>query len=100
MSKSISFLLVGLLVLLMFPLWLGIGAGLFGLVIGLLGGMIGLVAGIFGAVIGGIAWFFGAIFHAIFGSHGGFGFHPFHGSGFWVLILVIVIVALSRQSKK
>ncbi len=58
MSKSNKILLIILLVL-TFPLWIGVVAGLFGTIVGLIGAAFGIVAGLigaaFGLVVGGIA---------------------------------------------
>ncbi len=101
MIKGCLFLFAGVLALLAIPICLGLAGGLFGLVFGLIGGAIGLVAGLFGAVIGAIAWIVKGIFHLLFGWHWGFGFHPWgHGGGFWVVLLILVILAVSIQRKK
>ena len=101
MIKAFSFLFVAFILLLMFPLMIGLGGGLFGLVIGLIGGLIGVIVGIFGAVIGAIAWIFKTIFHLIFGWHTGFAHHPhwFHFNGCIVtaIIILILVVAFSKR---
>ena len=101
MIKAFSFLIIGFLALLLIPICIGLAGGLFGLFFGLIGGAIGLVAGLFGAVIGVIAWIFKGIFHLLFGWHWGLGFHPWvHWNGFWVILLIIVILAVSSQRRK
>lgn len=64
MSTSKKILIVVLLVL-TFPLWVGIVAGAFGLIVGILGAIFGIVVGFTGAalglVVGGVACIFGGI---------------------------------------
>lgn len=64
MSTSTKILIVVLLVL-TFPLWIGIVAGLFGLIVGLLGAIFGIVVGFvgaaFGLIVGGVACIIGGI---------------------------------------
>ena len=63
-----STVLIVILLIITFPIWIGIAGGMIGLIAGLFGGAIGIIAGIFGAVIGGIASLFGALFHFSWGS--------------------------------
>ncbi len=69
MSKSNKILLIILLVL-TFPLWIGVVAGLFGTVVGIIGAVFGIVVGIigaaFGLVMGGIACIFAGIMSFLF----------------------------------
>lgn len=51
MSKTSKILLV-ILIIITFPIWIGVVAGLFGGIVGLLGGLFGLVVGLGGAGIG------------------------------------------------
>lgn len=64
MSTSTKILIAVLLVL-TFPLWIGIVAGAFGLIVGILGAIFGIVVGFSGAalglVVGGVACIFGGI---------------------------------------
>ena len=66
MSKSTKILIVVLLVL-TFPIWIGVVAGLFGVAVGIIGAAFGIVVGFlgsaFGLVVGGIACIFTGIFH-------------------------------------
>jgi hypothetical protein len=93
-SSSTSTVLIVLLVLLTFPLWIGLIGGLFGLVAGLFGAVIGIIAGVFGAVIGAIASVFGWMFH----WSAPWDFH----FGFWgmkVFIIVAIILAVVYLSR-
>lgn len=103
MNKSTPSALLIIILVLTFPIWIGllggaIGliAGFFGLVIGLFAGAVGLIAGIFGGIVGGIAsifsWMVGGDlhgdFHPIF-----FVFNPF------VLFAVAVLLALAFRKR-
>jgi len=104
MNKSTPSVLLIVVLILTFPIWIGllggaIGlvAGFFGLVIGLFAGGVGLVAGIFGGIVGGIA----SIFSWIFGWHVEGDFHPF----FFVfnpflLFAVAVLIAIALRKRK
>ncbi|MBP9924443.1 MAG: hypothetical protein KBF45_00520 [Cyclobacteriaceae bacterium] len=97
-----STIIITLIIVFTFPLWFGLGMGLFGLIFGLIGGAIGIVAGVFGAVIGVIAGVFGAIFHGIFGwGHGGHNSFPgVHLNGYVFLALIILAaLVLSKRNK-
>lgn len=107
MSKSTSNALIIILLLLTFPIWIGIAGGLFGLAMGLFGAIIGIVAGFFGilggvlgAIFGAIAevfsWIFGGIFDwdVDYFPH----FHFLRPLAF--LLIVFAIVLLSRPRKK
>ncbi len=104
MNKSTPSVLLIIILVLTFPIWIGllggaIGliAGFFGLVIGLFAGAIGLIAGIFGGIVGGIAsifsWMVGGDlqgdFHPVF-----FVFNPF------VLFAVAILIAIALRKRK
>ncbi|MBQ6812317.1 MAG: DUF1700 domain-containing protein [Agathobacter sp.] len=59
--KTWQMVLIAILLVVTFPVWIGLVAGLFGALIGLLGGLFGILVGIvatgFGLTIGGIAIF-------------------------------------------
>jgi len=92
--RTSSVLLVVLLII-TFPIWIGIAGGLIGLVFGLVGGAIGIVAGVFGAVVGAIGAVFGAFFGVLFGEWG-----PFHFSPFWIAVVIVVIVLMTRSRRQ
>jgi hypothetical protein len=101
MSRT-SAIIITLLIIFTFPLWFGLGMGLFGLIIGLIGGAIGIVAGVFGAVIGVLAGIFKAIFHGIFGwGHGWHNTFPdFHFNGYVFLsILILAAIFISKRNR-
>jgi hypothetical protein len=97
MTKSTSTLLVAILVILTFPIWIGLAGGLFGLVGGLLGALFGIMGAIFGAIFGGIAslfdWIFGGMFHW---PH----YHGWHISKLCTIALVILLIALAVRTRK
>ncbi len=92
-SSSSSIVLIIILVL-TFPLWFGLGAGLFGLIIGLLGAVFGVIMGIFGALLGLMVLPF-----RMFGW-GHIGWFPhFHFGGFLIAIIIVLGVLLIRARK-
>jgi hypothetical protein len=100
MNRSSS-ILIAIILVFTFPLWFGLGMGFIGLVFGLIGGAIGIVVGLFGAVIGVFAGIFNAIFHGIFGwgHHGSF-FPHMHFNGFFFLCMLIVVALLISKRNK
>jgi hypothetical protein len=86
------------LLVLTFPIWIGIAGGIIGLVFGVVGGAFGLVAGLIGGIFGAIGAIIGGIFDIIFRPWHGFQFH--HFNGFWFLVGLIVIVALVRSRRQ
>jgi hypothetical protein len=102
MNRSSSILVV-LIILLTFPLWFGLGMGLFGLVAGLIGGLFGLIAGLFGAIIGIIAGIFKAIFHGIFGwGHSwNYDFPDYEMNGYvFLALLIVAALIITKRNKK
>lgn len=90
--------LVAVLLIVTFPIWIGIAGGLFGLIIGLIGGAIGIVAGVFGAIFGVIGALIGGIFEMIFGwgDWDGPHFH-FNTFGFAVVLIIVALIVRARQ---
>ena len=87
------------LLVLTFPIWIGIAGGIFGLVVGLIGGAFGLVAGLIGGIFGAIGALIGGIFDLIFSPwHGGWHFHHFNGFWFFVGLIVVVMLVRSRRT--
>lgn len=93
-----STLLIVLIVIVTFPFWIGLGAGLFGLIVGLFAGLVGLVVGLIGAIVGII----GAIFNGIFGWgdwHHGWHFNGPEMNAFtWFVLLVIGALIITRRN--
>ncbi|MBX2944518.1 MAG: hypothetical protein KF725_01695 [Cyclobacteriaceae bacterium] len=107
MSKSASNALVLIILLVTFPLWIGLAGGLFGLAIGLFGAVIGIIAGFFGilggilgAMLGAIAEVFNWIFGGVFSWSGHYFPHVYFPRPFTVLLIVLAIVWLTRSRKK
>jgi hypothetical protein len=100
MARSTSTALVILILILTFPVWIGLAGGLFGLVFGLLGAFIGIIGAIFGAIVG----VFGAVLGALFGvfdwGWSGYSF-PVISISKSVLIIAIIflIVLLTRKNR-
>ena len=102
-TSSTSSILVIVLLVITFPIWIGLAGGLFGLVVGLAGACVGIIAGIFGAIIGVIGAIFGSIF-GIFDWNGydgdGISFHfPFFKIIF-IAAIIFLIVTLSKSKRK
>jgi hypothetical protein len=92
-TNSGTTILIVLIIVLTFPIWIGIAGGLFGLVAGLFGAAIGIIAAVFGAVIG----IFGAVINGLFG-----GWWPNSHIGlniFLAICLVLAIVMLSKARR-
>jgi hypothetical protein len=93
--SATSNLLIFLVLIFTFPLWIGLGAGLFGLVVGIFGAAIGVMAGIFGALVAVIV----LPFKLIFGwGHGGWWPH-FHVNGILIAIVIVLTALLIRKSR-
>lgn len=95
---------LAIIVLLSFPLWIGIIAGGFGVVIGIFGAIFGAIAGVFGAIFGIIGALLDAIFGGIFNWnwHGpDFHVRHFHFNGFVVAAIIITLaIVFGRKSGK
>lgn len=65
-EKKRPWALIIIILILTFPLWVGVVGGLFGALVGLMGGLIGLVAGLFGSgvgiIVGGVIAFIAGFF--------------------------------------
>lgn len=103
-STSASTVLIVILLVLTFPIWIGIAGGLFGLAMGLFGAAIGIIAalfGVFGGILGAIVGVIGNLFSWIFG--GVFGGQYFPGIQLpspVTLLLIVLVIALIIQSRK
>jgi len=95
-NTTTSSVLIAVLIVITFPIWIGIIGGLFGVVAGLFGAMFGIIAGVFGAVIGGIGGVFGWMVDPFWHD----GFHgPFIGGKIFMLIAVVIVVLLITRRK-
>lgn len=102
-SSSTSNVLVIILLVLTFPLWIGLAGGLFGIVMGLMGAVIGIIAGVFGAIFGVIGAIFGGIFSIFDWDHNWHFPFIYHLSVFKLFIIgmiIFAIVLVSRKGKK
>jgi hypothetical protein len=102
--KPASTFLIILLLLITFPIWIGIAgglvgvaAGLFGAFFGILGGILGAIFGIFGAVFGLIGKLLGWIFGGMFSWHV---IPAVHLPGPVVIALIILAIVLLTRSRK
>jgi hypothetical protein len=88
--------LIVLVIILTFPLWIGILAGAVGIVAGVFGAVFGVIGGVFGAIFG----VFGALFGWMF-DWSPWNFHfAFGGMKFFAIITIILVaVYLSRARR-
>ena len=87
--------LIAVLIIITFPIWIGILGAIFGVMAGLFGAMFGIIAGVFGAVLGGIGAAFGWIVDPPWhGFHG-----PFMGRGIFILIAIVIVVVLLTKRR-
>jgi hypothetical protein len=95
-TRTNSSVLIVILLVLSFPIWIGLLGGLFGIVAGVFGAVFGVIAGIFGAMFGII----GGLFGWAFDWHGP---HLFHfGIGpvsLLAMALIIFVVVLVTKKK-
>jgi hypothetical protein len=93
-KNSTSPVLIAIIVLVTFPIWIGIIGGLFGVMGGIIGGLFGIISGVFGAIFGMIGWLFGSIFGS--SCYGPFGWWNGEIITVAVIVLIIVLAAKSR----
>lgn len=92
-TDSNSTLLIALVLIITFPLWFGLGMGLFGV-------LIGLIAGFFGLMVGIIALPFKLLF-----GWGDWGWgcdvfpHFHHARGLTVLVIIIIAALIVKNRK-
>src|SRR6188768_4157774 len=99
-TSSTSTVLIVLIMVLTFPIWIGLAGGLFGLGVGLFGAIIGIIAGVFGAVLGAIGGMFGWFFD--------WEWHSWPFAFFWnvklivitMIVVAIILVTRSRNTKR
>lgn len=99
-SSTNSALLI-IILLLTFPLWIGLAGGLIGLIAGAFGLVIGLIAGVFGlfaGLIGGMFGFVGWVFDGVFD----WDMHPFNFvvSPFLLLLFIVAVVMVFRSKQQ
>lgn len=92
-NTSTSTILIVVLLIVTFPLWIGIAGGILGGVIGIFGAVFGAIIGLFGAVFGGIMSLFGCLFSWNF--HGPFVF--WNTSILTIFTIILLFVILSKR---
>jgi hypothetical protein len=101
-TSSTSSVLIIILIVLTFPIWIGLAGGIFGIVAGLFGAAIGIIAGVFGTIFGLIGAILGGVF-SIFdwdnSWHFPFVFHP-SGLKFVIIAMIIFGIVLLSRTKK
>lgn len=100
MSNSTSSTLLIILLIITFPLWIGIAGGLIGLVLGLAGAIIGIIAAVFGVIGSILSGIFGAIFGVFDWGYADVDFFDFSIRKFIGALLLIAVIAMIVQSKK
>jgi hypothetical protein len=98
-SRTSSSVLIAILIILTFPIWIGLIAGAFGIVAGVFGAVFGIIGGIFGIIFGGLGAAFGWIFEDPFfwPEHFHFGF--LFGKIFLIAIVILLVVSVSRRRR-
>lgn len=97
-----------ILLVLTFPIWIGLAGGAFGLLAGIFGVVIGLIAGVFGilaGLIGAIFGFFGSIFSWTVGETFSLTLFPFSiafNPFVWLALAFVIalVLHLRKQSFK
>lgn len=74
-------ILIAILIILTFPLWIGLVGAAIGIVAGVFGAVFGVIGGVFGAVFGGLGATLGWIFSG-----------PFHLGFVFIKVFIIAIV--------
>lgn len=97
-KSSSNTAIIAIILILTFPLWIGILGASFGLVMGVFGAVFGVFAGLFGAVFGGIGALIGWLFNGLWGWPG---VHVSIWGGKLVVlsIIVLAIILVSRRTK-
>src|SRR5687768_12146969 len=99
-SKTIATIMVVFICVLLFPVFIAIVGGIFGVIGGIIGGLFGFIGWLFGTIFGAI----GAVFGAFFGAFGWIFYDHWHWPGSWfnrdvltVLALVLIVILISRS---
>jgi hypothetical protein len=99
-SKTLGALLVIIMLIILFPIGIGILGGVFGIVFGVIGGvfgaMIGVVGAIFGAIFGTIGW----IFEGISDWDHNFGFFNLNFCTIALLIVLVLVLSKNRTQRR
>jgi hypothetical protein len=98
-TKTLGAFFIILVCILVFPLGIGIVAGVFGIVIGVIGAVFGAIAGIIGGIFGAIFGVFGWIFDGLFDWHGPFHFFRCNIFTLAAIVLVIALVVRTKSNR-
>ena len=96
-TKTLGTIVVILLCIFLFPVGIGIVAGVFGTVAGVFGAIFGIIGGAIGAIFGAIFGVFGWIFDGLFDWHWP---HAFFNCNVFALAAIVLILALITRPKK
>jgi hypothetical protein len=89
-----------LVLVLTFPLWIGVGGMFFGLMMGLIGGLIGAFFGLMGAIFGVVFGILGEVFHIFFGFGSWHGHHYFFNKYVFLALVIVAALVISKRTKK
>ena len=95
-KNSTSPILIAVIVLLTFPIWIGIIGGFFGVLGGIIGGIFGVITGIVGAIFGAM----GSLFGWIFGWSCGGPFGWFWNSEIYIILGIVLVIVLASKSRR
>jgi hypothetical protein len=98
-SRSTTTVLIAIIIVVTFPIWIGLVGGAIGIVAGVFGAMIGVFAGMFGAIFGLIGGFFGWLFDWHWGGPHFFHF-PFFAGKMLIFIAIVVLLVMATKPKK
>lgn len=101
-TKTLTAIMVIILCVLLFPVFIGIIGGLFGIIGGVFGAIFGLLGGLFGAffgLLGGIVGVIGWLFKSALSWHGPFGFFTWNLIPIALVLLIIVLITRSKTSR-
>ncbi len=88
-SKTLSTLLIVILLIFAIPAFIGLLGGAFGIIMGVFGVVVGVFAGIVGAIAGVIGWFFKMIFGLSFVSW----------NFFAILFVAVILILVTKRSR-
>jgi len=91
--------LIAIIIILTFPIWIGLIAGAFGIIAGVFGAVFGIIGGVFGIVFGALGSAFGWIFDGSFFWPGHFHFGFLFGKIFLFAMVLLLVVSISRRRK-
>lgn len=99
-TKTLGALLVVIACILMFPIFMALIGGAFGIVFGIIGGVFGAIFGVIGGIFGAVFGMFEWIFDGLFDWHGPFGFWNCSPFTIFILALIVALLLKSRPNKR